>query len=156
MALKIQIFKKITCSLCVGAFCLQICLHTVYMSGAWGNQKRLADLLKLELQMVVSHPVDAGYRTQLFGMSSSQKLILIHENTGVLAPKAIWKCLQMCFSKNVRTESRRMQWVLQCDGELKEDGFMLSHSQWVMRTANEQEPGLFTYTNKMKYFICRI
>lgn len=45
--------------LCV--FCLHICLCIMYMPSAEGGQKTASDLLKLELQQVVSHHVSARY-----------------------------------------------------------------------------------------------
>ena len=41
--------------------CLDVCMCTVCMSGVYGSQKKVSDLLGLlELQMVVSCPVGAG------------------------------------------------------------------------------------------------
>lgn len=37
------------------SICLQVCLCTVYILGAHGDQKRVSDFLELELQIVVSH-----------------------------------------------------------------------------------------------------
>lgn len=45
--------------LCVRVFCLHVCMCTTCMSGALRSLKSELDSLKVELGMVVSHPVGA-------------------------------------------------------------------------------------------------
>jgi hypothetical protein len=40
--------------------CLWVCLYTIYMTGAIGGQKGVWDSLKLKLQTILSHHVNAG------------------------------------------------------------------------------------------------
>ena len=53
-----SLFKNLF--LCVWIFCLHACLCTRSVSGTCEGQKRALESLKLVLQMVVSHHVDAG------------------------------------------------------------------------------------------------
>lgn len=43
----------------VGVFGLQVYLCIIYVSGALRGQKKMSDLLKLELQLVIKHYVGA-------------------------------------------------------------------------------------------------
>lgn len=45
-------------------FCLPVCLCTTHVPGAQESQKRILDPLVLELWMVVSPHVGAGYQTE--------------------------------------------------------------------------------------------
>jgi hypothetical protein len=45
-------------------------VYHLSMCSSHGDQKRESDALELEFQMVVSHHVDAGNRTQVFCKSS--------------------------------------------------------------------------------------
>lgn len=54
-------------------FFLYMCLDSVYISGIHGEQKRVSDILKLELQTVVCYPVDAEngtWETQTLTLNS--------------------------------------------------------------------------------------
>lgn len=59
----ILFFKKIQLDLFIlSVFYLHVCMCTMGMHGALKGQKRVLDLLVLELQMIVSNHMDAGYR----------------------------------------------------------------------------------------------
>lgn len=51
--------------ICASAFCLHVCLYTVYVPGALSGQKMAPDHLQLGLQMGVSHYVGAGNQTSI-------------------------------------------------------------------------------------------
>lgn len=50
-------FKKIII-LCAWVFCLYVCLHITFTSGAHGGEKGMSNTLELRLQTVVGHHVD--------------------------------------------------------------------------------------------------
>lgn len=51
--------------MCMGAFCMHVCLCAMCVPGTYKCQKRAPDPLELELQIVVSHQVGAGDKTQV-------------------------------------------------------------------------------------------
>ena len=71
--------------LCVCLLGLHVCMCTICISDASGGQRKAADLLKLELRMIVSHHVGSGNQTWVICVSnessttepSSQTLSLI-------------------------------------------------------------------------------
>jgi hypothetical protein len=46
-------------------FCLLVYMCVIYVSSAHGGQKRKSDLMKLKLQSIVNHLVDASNQIQL-------------------------------------------------------------------------------------------
>lgn len=55
----LNLFHLFVC-LCVGLFCLHVCLCTRIILGTTGGQKKVLDLLELEIQRVGSCHVGAG------------------------------------------------------------------------------------------------
>jgi hypothetical protein len=53
---------------CIG---LHVRMSTGYVCHGCGGQKRVLDLLKLEVNMIVSYPVGAGYQTMILCKKSS-------------------------------------------------------------------------------------
>lgn len=53
-----------------GMFCLHVVLHLVHL-GALGDQKRVSDLLELNLQMDVKYHVGTGNRTLVLCKNSA-------------------------------------------------------------------------------------
>jgi hypothetical protein len=49
---------------------LPVCMHTMYMPGAFGDQKKALDTLALGLHMVMSHHVGAENETWVLSKSS--------------------------------------------------------------------------------------
>lgn len=74
-ALFLKIFIFI---LCLRVFYLHVCLCTISMPGALGDQKRVSGFLQLVLKMILSHHVvGARVRTLLSHLSSPQPRFLI-------------------------------------------------------------------------------
>lgn len=74
------------------------CLYSIYVPQISGDQKRLSNLMKLELQMVVCHHVGAGGLTQVFWKSSGCSFPL-----GYLSSPKL---------RHLKTWSRVMYWPL--------------------------------------------
>lgn len=79
------IFTKLFYScLCVGVFCLHVCLCTMCMPCALGSQRVMGNPLDLGLQMVVSYCVDTGNRTLVLWKSSWCFWLLRHFSSSSL------------------------------------------------------------------------
>jgi hypothetical protein len=57
--------------LCIGVFCLHVCMCTMCMPGAC-DQKKVPDPLELELWMVVSHHLSSGNKPRLSIRAANQ------------------------------------------------------------------------------------
>lgn len=86
-------FCKIYLILCVRMFCLFIC--TMYVSDAHRGHKRMLDPMKLELRIVVSHPVgtivkpSSSARTAALTLSHLSSPIALCRETGSLTDSGL-------------------------------------------------------------------